>query len=140
MTSQETLRCGTTITHNGEPFTVLRVAGGTVVARDLRGHTRHVWKSQVLEAIEGSEASTVPVEQSPSEVTIHARGSLGVTAPKPPTTVPSELDETAAYLHDVEEYLRELFGERARPRELPARPQPLVHLFAAPESTPPQAA
>lgn len=140
MTSQQPLRRGTTITHNGEPLTVLRVVGGTVVARDARGHTRHLWKARVLEAIQAAAVSAARVVESPAEVTTRACESLGVSAPTPATTATPRLDEAAAHLRDVEEYFREVFGEGIPRGPVPDIPRPVVYLFVAPETTPPQAA
>ncbi|MFH8252890.1 hypothetical protein ACH3VR_21165 [Microbacterium sp. B2969] len=140
MTSHQTLRHGATITHKGESFTVHRVVGGTVVARDTRGHTRHLRTAQVLEAIQTAAVAEAPVAESPAEVTIRACESLGVTAPKPPTAAPWETDEVTEYHRNVQAYLREAFSSRVSRRPLPAIPRPVVHLYAAPETTPPQAA
>lgn len=140
MTSQETLRRGTTFTHHGERFTVHRVMGGTVVAHDSHGHTRHLWTAEVLEAIHTAAGTEALGAESAAEVTIRGCESFGVAAPRPATAPSPEPADAAEYLRVIEEYRREVLGDRSPRRPLPARACPVVHLFGAPETTPPHAA
>ncbi|BAU31076.1 hypothetical protein [Microcella alkaliphila] len=137
MSSHELLRRGSTFTHRGEPFTVVRVLGGTVVVRDRGGHIRRLWTEQVLEDIATRKAPAASAVESCSDATLQACAALGLTPPRR-RTAPTDRERAVAYLHDVDEYAHEVFGERVDRRSVPARP--VVHLFTAPETTPPQAA
>lgn len=139
MSSHELLRRGSTFTHRGEPFTVVRVLGGTVVIRDRGGHTHRLWTEQVLEDMTTREAPAASAVGSCSDVTLRACAALGLAPPRR-HTAPTDRERAVPYLHDVEEYLREVFGERVDRRSVPARPRSVVHLSTAPETTPPQAA
>lgn len=139
MNSHDSLRPGTYITLRDEPLTVLRVLGGTVVLRDRRGHTRRLWADKVIATLEAQESAPAESSRACPDAMSRACASLGLTAQER-SAASSHAEAVAAYLHDVEEYARDVFDDRLRRRNPPAHPRPVVHLFAVPETTPPHAA
>ncbi|MEV8135407.1 hypothetical protein [Microbacterium aurantiacum] len=140
MSTHDDLRPGTTFTHHDAQLTIVRIIGDTVVVRDTAEHRRRLWAEQVRKDIAAVAAPSRPAGRD-SEAIRSACASLGI--PATPTAPPRARERDAAheYLHDVEEYLRVVFGERAHRNAARVRqPSPVVHLFTAPDFDPPQAA
>lgn len=93
MSRHELLRRGSTLTHRGEPFTVVRVLGGTVVVRDRRWHTRLLRTEQVLEDIAMGKEHAASAVGSWSDATLQACAALGLAPPRPRTAATERIGE-----------------------------------------------